>query len=122
LLDGSLSVHRSAEPWRLPAYLRAIADGHLPGGYAADDGSALLFAGGRLLKCVASQPGRSVVRVKLVDGQPAQLRMPVRVLQAVSGHSAIGRFSTPGAESERQAIEELRSIRATVTARRISDW
>lgn len=112
LLAGSLSVHRSTEPWRLPAYLRAIADGRLPGGYAADDGSALLFAGDRLLKCVASQPGRSVVRVKLLDGQPAQLRMPVRVLQAVSGHSASGRFSTPGAESERQAIEELRSIRA----------
>ena len=112
LLAGSLSVHRSSEPWRLPAYVQAIADGRLPGGYAADDGTALLFAGRDLVKCVASQPGRRVVRVKLVDGRPVQLTMPVAVLEAAPEQSAIGSFRTPGAESERQAIEELRSIRA----------
>lgn len=112
LLTGSLSVHRSSEPWRLPVYLQAVADGQLPEGYAADDGTALLFAGHELVECVASRPGRGVVQVELRGGQPAQLPMPIRLLETAPEHFAIGWSRSPGAESDRQAIEELRSIRA----------
>jgi dipeptidase E len=112
LLSGSLSVHRTSEPWRLPAYLQAVAEQRLPGGYAADDGTALLFAGRRLVECVASQPGRRIVQVKLTDGQPVQRTMPIRLLEAAPAQSSIGRFSAPGAEPDRLAIEELRSVRA----------
>ena len=113
LLTGSLSVHRSSEPSRLPAYLQAVADQRLPGGYAADDGTALLFAGRRLVECVASQPGRRIVQVKLIGGQPVQQPMPIRLLEAAPGQSAPGRLSTLNAESDRMAIEELRSLHAT---------
>jgi dipeptidase E len=112
LLAGSMSVHRSSEPWRLPAYLQAVVDERLPEGYAADDGTALLFAGRRLVECVGSQPGQSIVQVKRIGGQPVQVTMPVRPLEAALGQSAAGRLSTRGAESERLAIDELRSIRA----------
>lgn len=112
LLTGSLSVHRSSEPSRLPAYLQAVADQRLPGGYAADDGTALLFAGRRLVECVASQPGQQIVQVRLVGGEPVQQTMPIRLLQATPRQSAIGQFSTRSAESDQLAIEELRSLHA----------
>ncbi len=112
LLAGSLSVHRSSEPWRLPAYLQAVADERLPAGYAADDGTALLFAGRRLVECVGSHPGRSIVQVKLMDGQAVQTTMPIRPLEAALGQPAMDRSSMRGAESERLAIDELRSVRA----------
>lgn len=112
LLAGSLSVHRGSEPWRLPAYIQAVIDGQLPHGYAADDGTALLFAGRDLVDCVASGPRQSIVHVEVRDGQPAQLPIPIRLLDSGPEHSGIGSLSTLGAETERQAIEELRSVRA----------
>ena len=118
LLAGSLSVHRTSEPWRLPAYLRAVAHGRLPGGYAADDGAALLFAGRRLVECVASQPGRSIVQVRLEGGRPVQQPVPTRLLETAHEEAAIGRFSTPSSESDRLAIEELRNVHAMRHCRR----
>lgn len=118
LLPGSLSVHRSSEPGRLPAYLRAVARGRLPGGYAADDGAALLFAGRRLVECVASQPGRSIVQVRLEGGRPVQQPVPTRLLETVHHEAATGRFPTPSSESDRLAIEELRNVRAMRHCRR----
>ena len=59
LLPGSLSVHLDCEPERLPVFREAIATGRLEGGYAADDGAALVFAGTRLSACVASGPARA---------------------------------------------------------------
>jgi dipeptidase E len=112
LLSGSLSVHRSSEPSRLPAYLRAVADQRLPGGYAADDGTALLFAGHRLVECVASRPGRRIVQVKLVDGYAVQEPMSIRLLDAVPAQFAEGQRSARSAESDQLAIKELRSLRA----------
>ena len=112
LLPGSLSVHRSSEPGRLPAYLQAVADQRLPDGYAADDGTALLFDGHRLVECVASQPGRSIVQVRLEGGRPVQQPVPIRLLEKAHDEAATGRFPTPGSESDRVAIEELRNVRA----------
>ena len=47
VLPGSLTVHADGEPDRLPVWLAAVRDGRLPGGWAADDGVGLLFAGAR---------------------------------------------------------------------------
>ncbi len=112
LLAGSLSVHRNSEPRRLRAYVQAVADRRLPGGYAADDGTALLFAGRRLVECVASQSGRSIVRVERDGDRPVQRRMPIRLLAKAREATAITRIATPDAEDDRLAVEELRSVRA----------
>src|SRR5262249_55232691 len=72
LIEGSLTVHLDGEPERLPMYRAAIASGELPPGYAADDYAALVYAGARLIECVASRPGARVLRVES-DGSESEL-------------------------------------------------
>jgi peptidase E len=81
LLEGSLSVHMDSEPERLPVLRGAIAAGELAGGYAADDGAALVFSGTRLEECVGSRSGARVVRIQ-PDGHGGVLEtsLPVRPL------------------------------------------
>lgn len=69
LLPGSLSVHRDGEPGRLPVFRDAIARGALPGGWAVDDGCALLFRERVVARVVASSPGRGAARIDLIDGR-----------------------------------------------------
>ncbi|HEY5187618.1 MAG TPA: peptidase E [Solirubrobacteraceae bacterium] len=105
LLEGSLSVHMDSEPERLPVYRNAVASGRLEGGYAADDGAALVFAGPRLQACVTSDPASRVLRVR-PDGENGVnvQEMPVRVL------------SDPGqtrpVEPEPHGVSEMRALRA----------
>jgi peptidase E len=104
LLDGSLSVHLDGESERLPVYRDAVAAGELPPGYAADDRGALVFAGAKLLECVASRPGARVLRVAPDGGGGVvQDELPVRLL--------------PGADArpdsfESAEVSELRALRA----------
>jgi peptidase E len=111
-LAGSLSVHRDSEPERWPPYRRAIAEGRLAGGYTADDGTALVFAGRRLMECVASGAGRRIVRVELDGGKVTQTPMPLRVLGEDSESSSAGQARMQPDDSERVAVEELRTVRA----------
>jgi dipeptidase E len=105
LLDGSLSVHLDGEPERLPVYRAAVAAGELPAGFAADDGSALVFVGTILEECVGSHPGARVLSV-CADGRGGvdEHELEVRLL--------------PGAESRdtepatSDAVSELRALRA----------
>lgn len=86
LLDGSLSVHMDSEPERLPVLREAIAAGVLPGGYAADDGAALVFSGLRLEECVASHPGARVLRIEPDgDGGVRETQLPVRLVADEGG-------------------------------------
>jgi hypothetical protein len=105
LLDGSLSVHLDSEPERLPVYLAAVGRGELPGGWAADDGAALVFEGQRLARAVAARAGARVLAVR-GDGQGGT---NCRELQ-------IEQLEPPGTELARgavePAIEELRELRA----------
>jgi len=110
-LPGSLSVHRDSEPQRWPAYQRAIADGQLPDGYAADDGTALVFAGRHLVECVASAPSQRIVRVELEAGSPVQRPLPLRVLNRAEAPASVGRLAPAPIDAERVAVEELRSVR-----------
>jgi dipeptidase E len=112
LLAESLSVHRNSEPQRLPAYRQAVAAGELPGGYAADDETALLFAGSHLVDCVASRTGRGILRVEADDGRAVECPMPVRLLTTRVGSPALDGVGHPDAESDRIAVEEMRSVRA----------
>jgi peptidase E len=110
LLAGSLSVHHDSEPERWPPYRRAIADGRLPGGYAADDGTALLFTGRRLIECVSSGAGRRIVRAELDGGKVTQTPMPLRLLGQQP--STVSPAEIRRDEAERGAVAELRTVRA----------
>lgn len=68
LLPGSACPHYDGEPDRRPAYRRFIAEGLLPGGFAADDGAALHFEGTRLKQVVSSRPNAQGFRVECIDG------------------------------------------------------
>jgi peptidase E len=106
LLPGSLSVHLDGEPGRLPVYRAAIASGELPPGYAADDGAALLFAGRRLVECVASRAGARVIRVTPDDfGGAEEGEVPVRLLPGAEEVLL-------GAGPEGHGVSELRALRA----------
>jgi dipeptidase E len=104
LLPGSLSVHLGGESERLPIYRDAVATGELPPGYAADDGAAVLYAGTKLLECVASRPGARVVRVD-ADGRGGvdEVAQPVRLLPGAAPQEA---------HHDPYGVSELRALRA----------
>ena len=80
VLPGSLSVHADGEPERLPIWLDAVRRGELPGGWAADDGCALLFRGRRFERAVSSRPGASALRVDAVEGELVRQRVDAELL------------------------------------------
>jgi dipeptidase E len=110
LLPGSLSVHLDGEPERLPAYLTAVASGALPAGWAADDGAALLFAGGALLECVASRLEARVLRV-VADGAGGVREHPLAVRRLPGAVDAPALAGQDGAISELRELRELRAGR-----------
>ncbi len=82
LLPGSLTVHADGEPERLPVWLASVRDGTLPGGWAADDGVGLLFAGERLQRVVSSRPGAGAQRVDALAGELVRHRIEPELLGA----------------------------------------
>src|SRR4051794_12083570 len=62
-LAGSFSVHADSEPARLPVFRAAVRAGAIAPGWAADDGTGLLFRGGTLADVVSSRPRARVRRV-----------------------------------------------------------
>jgi dipeptidase E len=105
LLEGSLTVHADGEPERLPAWLAAVRDGVLPGGWAVDDGVGLLFAGTRLQRVVSSRPGAGALRVDLLAGELIRHRLQPELL---------GTADSPGATTppfpDDEDIQELRRV------------
>jgi dipeptidase E len=69
LLPGSLSVHADGEPARLPVFLDAIREGALPGGWALDDGAAIVWRGEQLDRIVSARPGARALRADCVGGE-----------------------------------------------------
>lgn len=108
LLPDSLSVHADGQPERLPAYLRSVANGELRAGYAADDGSALVFAGRRLVACVASRPGAGVRRVQACGTEIDQIAMTIRRLDSADDRSG---GCDQDQHADRVALAELRALR-----------
>lgn len=62
VLPGSFCPHWNGEAERQPVFTRAIANGNLPGGYAADDGAALHWVDGKLRGAVTEVEGARVAR------------------------------------------------------------
>lgn len=99
LLPASFSVHADGEPERLPAYLREVRAGALPGGWAADDGVGLLFRGTALERVVGSRPGAAAERVDAVAAELVRRRVEPQLLGVVSGPPPPG-----------EDVRELRSV------------
>jgi dipeptidase E len=64
LLSGSCCPHYDGEAQRRPTYQRLVGAGDLLDGWAADDGTALVFDGETMSRAVASRPHANVYRVQ----------------------------------------------------------
>ncbi len=106
LLPGSFTVHADGEPERLPAWLAAVRDGRLPGGWAADDGVGLLFRGTRMVRVVTSRPGTAALRVDAVGDELVRHRIEPELLGVDPTRPA-----GPGSLPVPDDIRELRELR-----------
>ncbi len=81
ILDGSLSPHYHGEAQRRPLYRQLVADGTLAGGFAVDDGAALVFHDRELVEVVTSAPNAGAWRVE-PDGRGGSMEvaLPTRFL------------------------------------------
>jgi peptidase E len=57
LLSGSFCAHYDSEAERRPTFKRLVSAGELPAGYGVGEGTALHFAGTRLVEVVTSRAG-----------------------------------------------------------------
>ena len=80
LIEGSFCPHYDGEALRRPRYAELLRDG-LPGGWAADDGAAIHFAGTDVAEAISARPGATVYRVELRDGEVAERPLPMRSLR-----------------------------------------
>ena len=80
LLPGSACPHYDGEAERRPTYLDLVGSGGLPGGYAADDGCALVFRDGVLDEAIASRPEARAFRVAQEGDRAVEHPLPVRRL------------------------------------------
>jgi hypothetical protein len=65
---------------RRPKFHQFIADGTLPGGYATDDGTGLLYRGTELVESVTEVRGKGIYHVTLAGGEVHEERLEPRVL------------------------------------------
>lgn len=80
LLSGSFCPHYDGEATRRPAFQRMVAKGHLPAGFAADDGVALLFEGSHVADVVRSRPRVQACEVFADHGRAVERALPARLL------------------------------------------
>jgi dipeptidase E len=107
LLPGSLSVHADGEPERLPVWLDAVRRGTLPGGFAADDGCALVFRGRRFERAVSSRPGAAALRVDAVEGELVRRRVESELLDP----PPVGSGAVDDGIAELREVQRLRGRR-----------
>ncbi|MFD1127456.1 Type 1 glutamine amidotransferase-like domain-containing protein [Paenibacillus provencensis] len=68
-IEGSHCPHYDGEVHRRPGYHKLISEGVMKPGYGVDDGAALHFADGVLLRTVSSRPGAKSHYVSINDQQ-----------------------------------------------------
>ena len=73
-------VHYDNEAQRRPKFHQYIAEGILPGGYATDDNTGLVYHGTELAEAVAEAPGQAAYHVFLDDGEVREERLDTRLL------------------------------------------
>jgi len=79
-LRGSACPHFDGEAQRRPVYHRLIREKRLPAGVAADDGAAIHYVDGEILRCVASRPHARAYHVSLKNGQIQEEPLPTLYL------------------------------------------
>ena len=109
-LAGSNSVHRDSQPDRRPAYHAALRDGSMRGGWAVDDGVALVFEGTELTELISARPGAGAARTDLVDGRVVEVELAGRLVARPEGVWRVD----PGLGE----LRELRAARLRVTRAR----
>ena len=77
LLPGSYCPHYSSEPERRPNFLKLIASGALPAGYACEDGSAVHFVGTDLHTAVSVDGDAAAYRVARDGNEAAESALPL---------------------------------------------
>lgn len=80
MLPGSACPHYDGEPERRPAVHDMLLRGALEPGYAMDDGAAVHFRDGRVLRAVASRPKANAFRVDAVNGAVVEQPLPIERL------------------------------------------
>ena len=80
LLPGSCCPHYDGEEQRRPAFHRFIGSGELSGGWAADDGAALVFSGTELEEVVSSRAGAAAYRVEKASSGVCERTVAARYL------------------------------------------
>ena len=80
VLAGSFIPHYHGEAQRRPLFHRLVADGTLPGGYAVDDGAALVFHGTELHEAVGALPEAAAFRVERAGSEAVETRLAIRQL------------------------------------------
>lgn len=79
-LRGSACPHYDGEEQRRPTYLELVGSGRLRGGFAVDDGCALLFRGGELSDVVSSRTGAGAYRVERAGERATERALEARYL------------------------------------------
>lgn len=79
-LPGSNCPHYDSEPLRRPTYRRLVAGGRIAEGYAADDGVALHFINGRLVRAVSNRPRARGWRLSRAGKRAVERALPTRYL------------------------------------------
>lgn len=80
LVTGSACPHYDGEENRRPTFLELVATKRIPGGYAADNGCALLFRDGVLAEVVSSRPGARAFHVHNANGVVTEDSLTARYL------------------------------------------
>ncbi|MDN4612992.1 Type 1 glutamine amidotransferase-like domain-containing protein [Leifsonia sp. F6_8S_P_1B] len=84
-VPGSLAVHWDSQPARRPAHLAAVSTGGLPGGYALEEGTGLVYQDARVVDIVTERPGAAVWRVERSGAEAVESRLEPRLLPGASG-------------------------------------
>lgn len=79
-LPGSNCPHYDSEVLRRPTYQRLVAGGKIAEGYAADDGVALHFIDGRLLRAVSNRPRARGWRLSRSSKRAVERALPTAYL------------------------------------------
>ncbi|MGR6921729.1 Type 1 glutamine amidotransferase-like domain-containing protein [[Actinomadura] parvosata] len=81
LLPFSCGVHYNSEPQRRELLQRSVAEGELPGGYAADEGVGLHYVGTEFIQAVSVEPAGYAYKVETDDaGKVKEFRIEPRLL------------------------------------------
>jgi peptidase E len=79
-LPGSNCPHYDSEVLRRPTYRKLVASGKILEGVAADDGAALHYVDGKLLRAVASRPRAKAYRVTRMGKRAIEKALPTQTL------------------------------------------